>query len=201
MSKNDGGPGEYELIRWGKGWSVIEWQEDERYANIAFCSNRDTAEEIRDALAAREPASEEGLPDAEQVMRGGGSTVRVDFVEGGEPTSEDAGGWWCPTCRVPVDGRQVTFEERHKACGTPVGATPTSEDADFAIARAEVLKLDIELAACSATSAALRDDLDAAREENKRLRAGIEEEIRYYEGSSYEIVPSRLRALLDGGGE
>lgn len=30
------------------------------------------------------------------------------------------GFWWCPECKQEVDGTNVTFEEFHDACGTPV---------------------------------------------------------------------------------
>jgi len=28
--------------------------------------------------------------------------------------------WWCPKCEAYLDGHQVTFEEIHQTCGTPV---------------------------------------------------------------------------------
>lgn len=34
-------------------------------------------------------------------------------------------GWWCPTCKVVVDGTRVTFEENHDACGTFLGDQAT----------------------------------------------------------------------------
>jgi hypothetical protein len=28
--------------------------------------------------------------------------------------------WWCPSCKEEVDGRSVTFQEKHENCGYPV---------------------------------------------------------------------------------
>jgi len=34
---------------------------------------------------------------------------------------EDHSGWWCPTCKCAVPGKEVTFEEYHESCGTYLG--------------------------------------------------------------------------------
>ncbi len=31
-----------------------------------------------------------------------------------------SGYWWCPRCKDPVDGNQVTYEECHELCGHTV---------------------------------------------------------------------------------
>jgi len=28
--------------------------------------------------------------------------------------------WWCPKCKIEVDGKQVTYWERHEMCGGEV---------------------------------------------------------------------------------
>lgn len=34
---------------------------------------------------------------------------------------EGYSGWWCPTCKCAVPGKEVTFEEYHESCGTYLG--------------------------------------------------------------------------------
>ncbi len=37
--------------------------------------------------------------------------------------ANNEGDWYCPACEVEVDPRNVTHEERHDDCGTPVTRT------------------------------------------------------------------------------
>ncbi len=40
--------------------------------------------------------------------------VEAGKVRSGQPY------WWCPKCKIEVDGKQVTYWERHEMCGGEV---------------------------------------------------------------------------------
>ena len=44
-----------------------------------------------------------------------------------EALPAEGSGWWCPTCRREVPDLEVTFEERHEACGTYIGTVNSKE--------------------------------------------------------------------------
>jgi len=60
-----------------------------------------------------------------------------------DPEPAGGGDWWCPGCRIALDGTRVTNDERCDTCGAPVSTTsPTNIERDHRAMRQAVAVLE-----------------------------------------------------------
>jgi hypothetical protein len=81
--------------------------------------------------------------------------------------------WWCPNCKCVVDWQNVTFEERHDACGCAVEAAPTGEPSYSLRVAAEALLEAYRQATCDVEE--MPAEMFEAFTEVRNLRAALEE--------------------------
>lgn len=70
-----------------------------------------------------------------------------DATGGEAPTPASSGGdWYCPACQAAISSAQVTHQERHENCGTPVTWVEAGEDIDAMRADAAKYRAAVEMA-------------------------------------------------------
>lgn len=108
--------------------------------------------------------------------------------------------WWCPRCKLEVDGRSVTYEEYHQNCGTRVESVQPGDPLDMLRKEIERLREANEsVAVCRdhvaqiTSGGCLVCEAEDAHAEIERLRdalRGIDDATCF----AYETMPEVCRA-------